>query len=70
MDTLETLLAASTPTLESLEDEHGNVPVAASSMLPGDMSSAPFAPPYEDASSVDDVCERIDRSIYAALVAS
>lgn len=70
MDTLETLLAASTPTLESLEDEHGDVPLATSTTLPGDMSSAPFFAEQAEDATIEDVCEGIDRSIYAALVAS
>jgi hypothetical protein len=70
MDTHETLLAASWPTLETLEGDEGDVPVAASNILPGDMSSAPLPNEWDDDASVEDVCERIDRSIYAALVAS
>ena len=70
MDTLETLLAASTPTLESLEDDDGTVPLATSTTLPGDMSSAPFFGEHAEDATIEDVCEGIDRSIYAALVAS
>ncbi len=69
MDTHETLLAASWPTLETLEGEDGDVPVAASNMLPGDISSAPLPEEWRGA-SLDNVAERIDHSIYAALVAS
>ena len=69
MDTHETLLAASWPTIETLEGDDGDVPVAASSMLPGDISSAPLPEQGREA-SLDAVGERIDHSIYAALVAS
>ena len=71
MDTLETLLSASAPTLESLEDEDGTVPLATSTTLPGDMSSAPFfGEEADDDATIEDVCEGIDRSIYGALVSS
>ncbi|MDQ3935326.1 MAG: hypothetical protein M3340_11940 [Actinomycetota bacterium] len=70
MDTLETLLAASTPTLESLKDEDGSVPLATSTTLPGDMSSAPFFGDRPEEATIEDVCDGIERSIYGALVAS
>ena len=41
-----------------------------STALPPDMSSAPLAEESQDEASVEDVVERIDHSIYAALVAS
>jgi hypothetical protein len=38
--------------------------------LPADISSAPLAEEPDEDASIEDVAEGIDRSIYAALVAS
>ena len=70
MDPLEHLLAASTPTLDSLGHEDGGVPVAASTVLTGDISSVPLAGAAADEATIDDVCDEIDHAIFAALVSS
>jgi hypothetical protein len=58
MDPLQTVLAAHTPFGEVLDTS-----------LPEDIATAPLAEESQDA-SIEDVAEGIDRSIYAALVAS
>jgi hypothetical protein len=59
MDPLHTVLAAHTPFGEVLDTD-----------LPDDLATMPLAEDSHGESSIDDVAEGIDRSIYAGLVAS
>lgn len=67
MDTLQIVLAAQSPMLDTLAE--GEVDLAQAS-LPEDMASTPLATPIADGQLLDLASEDADRVIFGALVSA
>ena len=67
MDTLQIVLAAQSPMLDTLAE--GEVDLAQAG-LPEDLSSAPLATPIADGQILDLASEDADRVIFGALVSA